>query len=91
MSWGLQMSKDLLTGDGFAVRLPGRSGLQYSENGRTMTIDAEMLAGPVDLIVYRSSVGLWSDGMVANDSEKRRILANIEAALAKAGIKAEFE
>ncbi|MFZ1865747.1 MAG: hypothetical protein WAU39_16100 [Polyangiales bacterium] len=81
----------MLKGNGLSIRLRGRSGLQYSEGDRTMNIDAEMLTGAADLVVYPSSIGLWSDGTTADEDEKKRVLGNIQAALTKAGIKADFE
>jgi hypothetical protein len=80
-----------LKGDGFAVRLLGRSGLHYVESGRMMAIDAEMLTGATDLVIYRWSVGRWSDGQFAGDHDKERILKNIEDLLVQSGLKVDFE
>jgi hypothetical protein len=56
-----------------------------------MNVDAEMLAGPVLFVVYKASVGLWSDGEIADDDQKARILNNIATAFAAAGLKVDFE
>jgi hypothetical protein len=85
------MSNDVMKGDGFEVRLRGRSGLQYIAAGRTLEIDAEMLTGPLDLVIHRSSVGRWSDGEIVGDDEREEILSNVASVLASAGLKADFE
>jgi hypothetical protein len=53
-----------LQGNGFELRISGRAGLVYTERGRSMEVDSEMLVGPFDIAVYRASIGLWSDGEV---------------------------
>lgn len=56
-----------------------------------MRIDAEMLSGETDWVVYTSSVGLWADGSRAVGEERERVVANLRATLARAGLRADYE
>jgi hypothetical protein len=81
----------ILKGNDCTVEICGRSGIVYSEGGRSMRIDAEMLTGDTDLVVYTTSVGLWADGSRAGGAERERVLVNLRAALAEAGLTVEYE
>jgi hypothetical protein len=54
----------------YRVKLMGRAGLIYEEDGRSMIIDSEMLAGPdFDIVIYLDSL----DVMI--DSNKKKLIA----------------
>lgn len=81
----------ILDGNGCTVELRGRTGIVYREGDRSMRIDAEMLSGETDWVVYTSSVGLWADGSRAVGEERERVVANLRATLARAGLRADYE
>jgi len=46
-------------GAGFWVIMPGRTGLRYTEGGRSFWIDSEVLAKPRAMAPFKDSIRLW--------------------------------
>jgi hypothetical protein len=70
---------------GFSVEVLGRTGIRYSERGRTMFIDSEVLATPRAIALYANSIRAWdppheADSIGAEDRD--RIVENVRLALA---------
>ena len=68
---------------GFSVEVLGQTGLQYSEAGRTMFIDSEVLTGPTGMMVYRSSIVRWApphDTEQLSEQKRTQIVENITEA-----------
>jgi hypothetical protein len=65
----------------FHVKMTGRTGLLYEENGRRMFVDSEMLSGDkFDLVIYTDSIKAWQsphEGELVSENDKLRIRENI--------------
>jgi len=78
-----------VSSEGFSVEVTGRTRILYSENGRTILVDTEFLAGPSSLVIFADSIKCWQpplDGEIIKEEERRRVLANIRAAFHWKGI-----
>lgn len=68
----------------FSVKITGRTGLIYKENGKTLMVDSEMLVGEYDMVIYADSINKWeppNDNHQFTDEEKERIKSNIASEL----------
>ena len=65
--------------DDVSIELRGRADrLLYSQGGRSLTIDCELLlAGSASLVVYANSIRQWDDGTAISADEKRQIIENV--------------
>ena len=73
----------IVSDEGFRVRVPGRSGLEYREGKKRMRIDAEMLEGPAGLAIYPKSIRAWQPPFqdeAIHDAKQQRIVENIRRA-----------
>jgi hypothetical protein len=62
----------------------GHTGLRYTEDGRSMFVDSEMLARPNGIVVYRESISRWNpphESQTLSEGDCERVLASIVAAL----------
>jgi hypothetical protein len=78
--------------DDHAVTVLGRTGLLYTEGGRSMFVDSEMLARPNGIAVYRESISRWDpphEAGALTEGDRERILASIVAALRLQGLDAD--
>jgi Immunity protein 74 len=69
--------------NGFSVEVQGRTGILYSEGGKVMRIDSEVLAGPAGMMLYTDSMNGWDppySEVEVSVAEKSRIVENIKAA-----------
>lgn len=69
--------------DGFSVEALGRTGLRYSEAGKTLKIDSEVLAGPSGMVVYTDSINHWEEPHHVepfSDADRQRVIENVKAA-----------
>jgi len=69
--------------DGFSVEVLGRTGLRYAENGKTLKIDSEVLAGPSGIVVYTDSINHWEEPNHTEPftgADRQRIIENVRAA-----------
>ncbi|MCL2582379.1 MAG: Imm74 family immunity protein [Streptosporangiales bacterium] len=67
---------------GFTVKVLGRTGLRYTEGGRTAFIDSEVLSGDYGMWIIGNSLTEWDqpDGSPISESERDRILDNTKRA-----------
>lgn len=73
----------IVSTDGFSVEALGRTGLRYSEAGKTLRIDSEVLAGPSGMVIYTDSINKWEEPNHMepfNESDRLRIIQNVQAA-----------
>ena len=78
----------------YKVSLRGRSGVIYKEGKRTMHIEAEMMVGPTDLVIYSDSLCCWQpphEDDVLTVEDKQRIKENIIKELEKNGLNIDWE
>lgn len=79
--------------DGFSIEVLGRTGLRYRENGRSYFVDAEVLAPPGGIAVYRGSVVQEKssvESLPVSNQARKRILSNIHALLSARGLPVDF-
>jgi len=76
---------NVVEGDnGVTVEVLGRTGIRYSERGRSCFVDSEVLATPA-IAVWPSGIRSWDPphaGDPLTDDDRRRILQNIADAFA---------
>jgi Immunity protein 74 len=69
----------------FSVKIIGRAGLIYKENGKILMIDSEMLTGgDYDMVIYTDSMNKWespNDKLELTEKEKNQIKSNIKSEL----------
>lgn len=70
--------------DGVSVEILGRVGMRYTEDGKSVEVDAEVLATP-EIAVYSMSICKWSDGGAIDDTTRSRIIQNIREAVRSQG------
>jgi hypothetical protein len=78
----------------FKVKMRGRSGVIYEEGVRCILIDAEMMIGTTDLVIYADSLQHWQppyDAEVITPDDKRRIISNITNELESKGLNIDWE
>lgn len=72
------------------LKLTGRAGMIYSDDGRVMKIDSEMLAsGEFDMVVYERSMQAWQpphEKDPVDDEDREKIKKNIERHLCRCRI-----
>jgi hypothetical protein len=69
--------------EGWQVKLLGVSSVLYSESGRSMKIESELLGMPAGLALYTHSIQHWlppHEGEPVDEKEKARIVENIRQA-----------
>jgi hypothetical protein len=81
-----------MIGPGCGVTVLGRAGLRYREGSRTIFVDGEMLTGKYDFVIYSSSIQAWEGSKEPiSEDERRRIVANVQAAFQQNGLAADVE
>jgi len=78
---------------GFAVEICIPVGLRYTELGKTMEVDSEVLAGPSGLVVYSRSIKSWEPphhNEPIDADARRRIMDNIRDAIRFEGFNAQI-
>ena len=78
---------------GYSVRVLGRTGLEYSERGRSVWLDSEVLAKPRAIAIYTGSAKVWMDPEQPeplSDADRARVVANIERAFTACGYEPEL-
>jgi hypothetical protein len=69
--------------EGWQVEVLGRTGIRYTENGRAMKIDSEVLAGPAGMAIYSASIRSWlppHQGEPVDEITRTRIIENVRRA-----------
>lgn len=78
----------------YKVSLRGRSGVIYQEGKKSALIEAEMMTGPTDLVIYLDSLRFWQspyeDEIVTLD-DKLRIKENVTKELEVKSLNIEWE
>jgi hypothetical protein len=72
--------------EGFSLEVLGRTGIRFTEQGKTMHIDSEVLQGPSGLIMYTDSITKWDDGENVDERMRNKIVENIRAAFRFRGL-----
>ena len=78
---------------GYSIRVLGRTGLEYSERARSVSLDSEVLAKPRAIAIYTGSATLWKDPEqpeLLSDADRARVVANIERAFRACGYEPEM-
>jgi hypothetical protein len=70
--------------EGISVEILGRAGLRYTEAGKSVEVDSEVLATP-EIAVYVASIRNWNDGNAIDDATRSRIIRNIREAVRSQG------
>ncbi len=70
--------------DGFSVEVLGRVGMIYTEGGKTLDIESEVLADS-DIMMFASSLQVWNDGSPIDDVTRQRIIEHIRKAIQSQG------
>lgn len=72
---------------GFSVRVLGRTGMRYTEGGRSVWIDSEVLATPRAIAMFKESIRAWEgpDSGEVSAAERDRITGNIKRAFDACG------
>ena len=70
--------------EGVSVEILGRAGIRYSETGRSVDVNSEVLATP-EIAVYVASIRNWNDGNAIDDATRNRIIENIRSAVRSQG------
>jgi len=76
--------------DGYSVEVLGRTGIIYSESGKVMQVDSEVLAGPSGMVIYTDSMNNWDpphSGFPLTEADRARVVENIKAAFMFRGFK----
>ncbi|RBP45061.1 immunity protein 74 of polymorphic toxin system [Roseimicrobium gellanilyticum] len=69
--------------EGFSVEVLGRTGILYSEAGRTLRIDSEVLSGASGMVVYKDSINHWQAPHHIKPfslADRERVIENVRAA-----------
>jgi hypothetical protein len=67
---------------GFSVRVLGRTGMRYTEGGRSIWIDSEVLGKPGAIAMFKDSIKTWEGDAPeqVSDTGRDRIAENIKRA-----------
>ena len=79
---------------GYKVALKGRSGVLYSEGDHKAQIEAEMLAGSTDFVIYFDMFNSWLppfENEAITSEDKQRIKQNISQELESKGLVIEWD
>lgn len=82
----------LVSDEGFSVRILGRTGIEYRESDRVVTVDSEVLADQ-GIAIYPDSLRCWTmtrDSVSLGEQDRSRILDNMRRAIEHTGEYVEF-
>jgi len=75
---------------GWTVQVLGRTGMRFTEAGRSVWIDSEVLAAPRGIAMYPESMKVWEPTAdIVQSEERARIVDNISRAFAACGYELE--
>ena len=76
----------------YKVSFRGRTGLTYSEEKKTITIDSELFFDPAGVTVYCDSINHWDNPNkeTVTLEEKKKIINNIKNELEKKGYRVDL-
>ena len=69
-----------VSSDGFSVEVLGRTGLRYTEAGRSTEIDSEILTDNPAITIRTASLRTWDDGATIDGTDRNRIICNVREA-----------
>lgn len=78
----------------YKVSLIGRSGVIYSEGNRKAQIEAEMMTGSTDLVIYFDRFRSWQppfQGDNLTEEDRQRIKLNISKEFERKGLEIEWD
>jgi len=79
--WFSEPEPNVIQGSaGFSINVLGRTGLRYTEGGRSVWIDSEVLAEPRAMALFKDSIRLWEGegaGPVSA-ADRDRIASNVK-------------
>ena len=81
----------LTNDDSFSIKLLGRAGLEYSENGFVILVDGEMLMGPSGYVVYKNYMKVLEGNVELDEILKNKIIENIRMVFAEQGFNIEIQ
>jgi hypothetical protein len=78
----------------FTVSLKGRSGIVYTEGKHKALIEAEMMTGSTDFVIYFDRFSSWQEPyeyLEISEEDRIRIKKNITTELERKGLEIEWE
>jgi len=78
----------------YSVSIKGRSGVLYTEGKRKVLFSAELLAGPVDYVIYFKGEYFWEkpfENEVISDEDRIRIKQNMIAEFERKGLVVDWD
>jgi hypothetical protein len=82
----------VVSDEGFAVEVLGRTGIRYTEGDRVMHVDSEILVGQHGMTVFSPSIQKWEpphEDDVVDDRVRARIVGNLRRAFEFQGFEIE--
>src|SRR5579859_7705536 len=78
---------------GFSVRVLGRTGMRYTEGGRSVRIDSEVLGRPRAIVMFEESIKAWEGegAQPLSVADRDRIIGNIKRAFESCGYELEVQ
>jgi len=84
----------VVSDQGFSVEVLGQTGVRYEEEGKTVFVDSEVLAGPSGMIIYPARMAHW-DPPHAHEAidagARNRIVERIRDAFRFRGLEIEVD
>jgi hypothetical protein len=77
--------------EGFSLETLGQVGLKYTQGGKTLFIDSEMLVGDFHIIVYANRIEKWDSGESIDEETKKIIMNNTNRVLLFLGVNAYIQ
>lgn len=78
----------------YKVSLKGRSGITYLEGDRIANIEAEMMTGDIDLVIYFDRFRAWAppnEKDYITEEDRKRIRENVTEELESKGMVLDWE
>jgi hypothetical protein len=69
---------------GVCVEILGRTGIRYTEAGRSVDVDSEVLSTP-EIGIFAASIRNWNDGTPIDETGRSRIIEKIREAVRSQG------
>ncbi len=84
-------SSEMTIGD-CGVTLLGRSGMRYREGSKTVFVDGEILNGPFDFVIYKSSIRTWEAlHEPISEADQAKIIESIKGICKHHGLTLDIE
>ena len=76
--------------EGFSIEVLGMTGLKYTQNGKSLRINSEILRGHPDIMIDTKSIVKWETGEAINISLRKQIIDNLSRAFKFRGVEIDF-